>query len=98
MDVYISMGLTGVAGVVSPQQVTPGTRAWRSARVLMTREANAAVTGAITAGAQRIIVNDAHARMTNLVLDDLDPRVECSIGYPKPFGMMAGITNRFGAC
>jgi D-amino peptidase len=98
MDVYISMGLTGVAGVVSSGQVTPGTRAWRSARVLMTREANAAVTGAITAGAQRIIVNDAHARMNNLMLEDLDPRVECSIGYPKPFGMMAGITNRFGAC
>jgi D-amino peptidase len=100
MDVYISMGLEGVAGVVDPGQVDDigRSRAYRAACHLMTGEANAAVAGAMTAGAQRIIVNDAHGRMGNLDIEALDPRVECSIGYPKPFGSMAGITARFGAC
>lgn len=100
MDVYISMLLEGVAGVVAAAQVDDAAagRSYRSAKQLMTREANAAVAGAITAGAQRIIVNDGHGRMNNLDLETLDPRVECSLGYPKPFGAMAGITSRFGAC
>jgi D-amino peptidase len=100
MDVYISVGLEGVAGVVSAEQVDDrgGGRPYRNAKTLMTREANAAVAGAIAAGAQRIIVNDGHGRMNNLDLDALDARVECSLGYPKPFGAMAGITSRFGAC
>jgi D-amino peptidase len=99
MDVYISIDLEGVAGVVSREQVDPGGGgAYRRACELMTREANAAVAGAILAGAERIIVNDGHARMDNLDLEALDPRAECSLGYPKPFGMMAGITDRFGAC
>ncbi|HEY2704934.1 MAG TPA: M55 family metallopeptidase [Candidatus Dormibacteraeota bacterium] len=100
MDVYISVGLEGVAGVVDLAQVDDvgAGRAYRRACGLMTGEANAAVGGAITAGAQRIIVNDAHGRMNNLDLETLDPRVECSVGYPKPFASMAGITSRFGAC
>jgi D-amino peptidase len=100
MDVYISVLLEGVAGVVSSGQVDDATagRSYRNAKSLMTREANAAVAGAISAGAQRIIVNDGHGRMNNLDLEALDPRVECSLGYPKPFGAMAGITSRFGAC
>jgi D-amino peptidase len=100
MDVYLSVGLAGVAGVVAREQVddSGGGRPYRAARTLMTKEANAAVAGAINAGAQRIIVNDAHGRMNNLDLEALDPRVECSLGYPKPFGAMAGLTSRFGAC
>jgi D-amino peptidase len=98
MDVYLSIDLEGVAGIVSIDQVDPRGSGYRRACDLMTREANAAIAGAILAGAQRIIVNDAHARMNNLDLEALDPRAECSVGYPKPFGMMAGITGRFGAC
>ena len=100
MDVYISMGLIGVAGVVDRALVDDVSRrrSFRKATELMTREANAAVAGAIKAGAERIIVNDAHGQMGNLDFELLDPRVECSIGYPKPFGPMAGITSRFGAC
>lgn len=100
MDVYISMGMVGVAGVVDATQVDDVTRrrAYRAAAVLMTKEANAAVAGAMKAGAERIIVNDGHAHMANIDPEHLDPRVECSIGYPKPFGAMAGITSRFAAC
>jgi len=98
VDVYISIDMEGVAGVVTRDQVMPSeSSAYRRACELMTREANAAVAGAAAAGAQRIIVNDSHGRMANLDPELLDRRAECSIGYPKPFSMMAGLTNRFGA-
>jgi D-amino peptidase len=63
----------------------------------MTEEANAAVQASAAAGATRIIVNDSHARMLNLDPELLDPRAECSIGFPKPFYMMAGIGPHFDA-
>lgn len=98
MDVYISIDLEGVAGVVARAQVIPAeTYAYRQACRLMTEEANAAVRAAAEAGATRIVVNDSHARMLNLDPELLDPRAECSIGFPKPFYMMAGIGPRFDA-
>lgn len=98
MDVYISIDLEGVAGVVARAQVIPAeTHAYRQACRLMTEEANAAVRAAAEAGATRIVVNDSHARMLNLDPELLDARAECSIGFPKPFYMMAGIGPRFDA-
>ncbi len=48
----------------------------------------------------RIVINDAHASMTNLFLADLDlPRcVELISGKPKRYGMMAGLDASFDAC
>lgn len=90
--------MEGVAGVVARHQVIAGqTDAYRRSCELMTREANAAVAGSVAGGAQRIIVNDSHGRMANLEPELLDRRAECSIGYPKPYSMMAGIGAHFGA-
>lgn len=98
MDVYISIDLEGVAGVVTRDQVVPApTDAYRRSCRLMTEEANSAVAGAVAAGARRVIVNDSHAKMTNLDPELLDPRAECSVGYPKPYYMMAGIADTFAA-
>jgi len=98
MDVYISIDLEGVAGIVARHQVIPAeTHAYRQACRLMTEEANAAVRASADAGATRIVVNDSHARMLNLDPELLDPRAECSIGFPKPYYMMAGIGPRFDA-
>jgi D-amino peptidase len=98
LDVYISIDLEGVAGIVAREQVIPApTDQYRQARRLMTEEANAAVRAAAGAGAERIVVNDSHARMLNLDPELLDARAECSIGFPKPYYMMAGIGPRFTA-
>jgi D-amino peptidase len=98
VDVYISIDLEGVAGIVSREQVIPAeTSAYRQACRLMTEEANAAVRASVDAGATRIVVNDSHARMLNIDPELLDPRAECSVGFPKPFYMMAGIGPRFDA-
>jgi len=98
MDVYISVDMEGVAGVVTRSQVIPGdTDAYRRACRLMTEEANAAIAGAMSAGSRRVIVNDSHAGMTNIDPELLDARAECSAGYPKPYYMMAGIGPQFAA-
>jgi D-amino peptidase len=97
VDVYISVDMEGVAGVVTREQVVPSDGdGYRRSCHLMTQEANAAVAGAVAGGASRVVVNDSHARMTNLDPEALDPRAECSVGYPKPFSMMAGISEQFG--
>ncbi|HEY6379301.1 MAG TPA: M55 family metallopeptidase [Candidatus Dormibacteraeota bacterium] len=98
MNVYISIDMEGIAGVVSREQVVPaGGEAYRRSCRLMTLEANAAVAGALAAGAGRVVVNDSHGRMANLEPELLDPRAECSVGFPKPYSMMAGLDAQFGA-
>ncbi|WP_102225739.1 M55 family metallopeptidase [Acidimangrovimonas sediminis] len=97
MKVYICVDIEGVAGVVTPQQGSPGNPEYERARRLMTQEANAAVEGALAAGATEILVNDAHGPMTNLLPDELHPGAELIIGKPKPFNMFAGLTSGFDA-
>src|SRR5437773_2335295 len=89
--------MEGVAGIAHIRQVMRGTDDYPLARELMTEEANAAVRGSFAAGATRVVVNDSHGDMTNLLPDRVDPRAELTIGSPKvPHSMMTGIDARFG--
>lgn len=92
MDVYISIDMEGVAGVTTREQCRRGADDYAIGRRLMTGEANAAVAGAAAGGADRIVVNDAHGDMANLVPDELDRRAELILGSPKiDHSMMEGI-------
>src|SRR5438128_637034 len=66
MRVYISVDMEGIAGVVHESQTDPATPAFAAEygrfRRLMTAEANAAVEGALAAGATRVLVNEAVSR------------------------------------
>ncbi|GAB0115177.1 M55 family metallopeptidase [Acidisoma sp. C75] len=97
MKVYICVDLEGVAGVITPQQGTPGNAEYERARRLMTEEANAAIEGALAGGATSILVNDAHGPMTNLLPDLLRSEAEFISGRPKPFTMFSGLTAAFDA-
>lgn len=57
----------------------------------MTREVNAAVEGALEAGADEIIVNDSHDGMRNLIPEELHPSVRFISGSDKELGMMQGV-------
>ncbi len=92
MKLYISADIEGVAGVVAPNQVTPGNPEYERARRLMTAEVNAAIDGALAGGATAILVNDSHGPMLNLLPDELHPAAELILGRPKPNGMFAGLT------
>src|SRR5918911_5241851 len=96
VEVYVSIDMEGVAGIAHLRQVMRGTDDYPRARELMTREANAAIAGAFEAGAERVVVNDSHGDMTNLVPDLLDTRAELTIGSPKPRSMVTGIGPNFG--
>jgi D-amino peptidase len=97
VDVFISADVEGVAGIASWSQIIPGQDDYAVGRALMVGEVNAAIGGAFDAGAQRVVVNDAHARMTNLLPEEIDPRARLVLGHYKPLYMLQGIDDSFDA-
>jgi D-amino peptidase len=101
MRVYISVDMEGVAGVVHEDQTDPTeprhAGEYNRMRRLMTSEANAAIEGALDAGATRILVNDSHWLMRNLPAEDLHPAAELLSGGPKLRSMVEGIELGFDA-
>jgi len=101
VKVLISADMEGTCGVVSWVHVMPpeyvgdsepsNQSEYDRARARMTAEVNAAIEGAMAAGAEEVIVNDSHDGMRNLLPDALDPRCRFISGSDKPFGMMQGI-------
>ena len=99
MKLYISADLEGACGVVSPHQCSPhpDQDAYEWAVGQLELEVSAVVEASLEAGATEIVVNDAHCRMINLVLEQIDPRVSLLSGKPKPCAMFAGLDASFDA-
>jgi D-amino peptidase len=101
MKVLISADMEGTCGVVSwvqvmPPEVAAGREAsardeYTRTRRRMTEEINAAVEGALAAGAEEVIVNDSHDGMRNLLPEELHPAVRFITGRDKPLGMTQGV-------
>ena len=83
MRVLISADMEGVTGVTCPDDVKPGSARWEYFRAFLTGDVNAAVDGFCAAGADEVIVNEAHANKRNLLIGDLDPRAVAIIGTHK---------------
>ena len=95
-NVFISIDMEGIAGISHGQQVARGSDDYPACRTLMANEANAAIEGAFSAGAERVLVNDSHGDMRNLRPHEIDERAELLIGGPKvPQGMMQGCDGAF---
>ena len=101
MRVYVSVDMEGVAGVVHEDQTDPidprHAGEYNRMRRLMTAEANAAVEGALAAGAERVLVNDSHWLMMNLLAEELHPAAELMSGSPKARSMVEGVDDGFDA-
>ncbi len=97
MNIYISADIEGIAGVVSGAETEPLTPEWTRSRKLMMGEVNAAIEGAVAAGASEIVVNDSHWTKKNLMIEDLHPAATLLSGDIKMFSMMAGISKNFDA-
>ncbi len=99
MRIYISADMEGVSGVVHFAQTSINEEAkeYDRARQWMTAEVNAAIEGALAGGATRIVVNDAHGSMRNILLEELNPVAQLVTGSPKPLSMMQGIDEGFEA-
>jgi D-amino peptidase len=101
MRVYISVDMEGVAGVVHEDQTDPidprHAGEYNRSRRLMTAEANAAVEGALAAGAERVLVNDSHWLMMNILPEELHSAAELLSGGPKARSMVEGVELGFDA-
>jgi D-amino peptidase len=93
MRVLISADMEGATGVTWPADVEPGTEQWQRCRRMFTSDVNAAVAGFFAGGADEVIINEAHATMRNLLLEDLDQRAVMLTGRHKELSMVEGIQH-----
>jgi D-amino peptidase len=91
MKIMISADMEGATGVTWGRDVEPRGDEWHRFRTLFTADVNAVALGLLDAGVDDVLVNEAHASMRNLVLEELDERVRLLTGRHKPLGMMQGI-------
>jgi len=100
MKIVISADMEGTTGVVErihvqpPDHATPpGSSAaeYGWARLTMTREVNAAIEGAMTAGADQVIVNESHDGMRNLLPEELHKEALLINGAHKRLSMVQGV-------
>ncbi len=90
MRVYISMDAEGISGIYKLGQVMPSHKEFAWAQTMMANDINAAAEGAFRAGATQVIVNDAHNAGNNLLIDQLDERIDLISGGIRPLGMAQG--------
>lgn len=92
MKVLIAVDYEGVAGMVT----------WDSndnarMREFITADANAAVAGCFDAGADQVLITEAHASMRNLIPEEVDERARYLSGQPKPLNHVGGVDESFDA-
>ncbi|MGH9099329.1 MAG: M55 family metallopeptidase [Acidimicrobiales bacterium] len=97
MKVFVSSDMEGTAGVVDWEQVRIGGPDYRAYTELLLSEVNAAIEGAMEAGATEFLVNDSHGKMANLRPDALAGRASYLSGRLKPRYMMQGLDETFDA-
>jgi D-amino peptidase len=93
VKILISADMEGATGVTWPADVEPGTEQWQRCRRMFTSDVNAAVVGFFAGGADAVLVNEAHATMRNLLLEDLDDRAVMLTGRHKDLSMVEGIQH-----
>ena len=91
MKILIATDMEGITGVTTWDHVTPGHAEYARFRKLMTQDINAAVRGAMDAGADEVIIADGHWNGSNILVEELDSRARLNTGSPSPFSMMQGI-------
>ncbi|MCK8679528.1 MULTISPECIES: M55 family metallopeptidase [Streptomyces] len=93
MKILISADMEGATGVTWPADVLPGTPQWERCRSLFTSDVQAAALGFFDGGADAVLVNEAHWTMRNLLLEQLDERVEMITGRHKSLSMVEGVQH-----
>ena len=91
--ILISADMEGISGVINWDQTTPGHPEYERFRRIMTADVNAAIKGAFQAGAEDVLVSDAHNLANNILIEELDSRARLNSGYPSPMGMLQGVDN-----
>ncbi len=98
MNVYVSFDMEGVTGVCNWDQVNMAHADYPRYRAQLVREVRAACEGALAAGAERILVKDAHESGRNIDGGELPVQVELVSGWSgHPLNMVQEISDEFDA-
>ena len=97
MKVFISSDMEGTTGVVDWGQAVGPSPEYEYYRRLLQAEVNAAIDGALDAGATGFLVNDSHSSMQNLRPDELHGHASYLSGKHKPMYMVQGLDASFDA-
>ncbi len=98
LKVFISVDMEGVTGVVNGDDTRRSGKDYDYFRQTMTREANAAIEGALAAGATEIIVRDSHGSALNLLPEMLHRSSKLIRDWSDgPMSMMEGIDASYDA-
>lgn len=76
MKIFIMTDMEGISGVTRASQVMNDGAHYQQGRKYMTWDVNACVEGCFRAGAEKVVVQDAHCTGYNLIWEELDPRAE----------------------
>lgn len=96
--VFISVDMEGITGVVHFDEVERNKSDFMMFRKLMTAEVNAAIRGALDAGADEILVRDAHDEARNILPEELHKSARLIRGWAdSPLSMMEGIDSAYDA-
>ena len=83
--IFIVTDMEGVGGVNNAdEQLLPGQRRYEETRRLLTGEVNAAVAGALEAGASEVVIWDGHDSSRSLAIDEIHPRARLIQGSDTP--------------
>lgn len=98
LKVFISVDMEGVTGVVNADDARRTGKDYDYFRQTMTREANAAIEGALAAGATEIVVRDSHGTALNLLPEMLHRNSRLLRDWSGgPLTMMEGIDASYDA-
>lgn len=96
--IFISVDMEGITGVIHWDETDEKKQEHQYFKKLMTQETNAAIEGALEAGASEIIVRDAHNSARNLIPDMLNENSKLLREWSRgPYLMMEGIDDSFDA-
>lgn len=95
MKVFISADIEGATGITSYKQLVAGRDEFQKARLLWIEDLNNLTQGAIEAGAEVVVINEAHALMDNILAHKIHPKAEFISGYIKPLNQMQGLDETF---
>lgn len=98
IKVFISVDMEGITGVVNWDDVRRDGKDYGLFRETMTKETNAAIEGALDAGATEIVVRDSHGSARNILPEELNKHAKLIRDWSGGLkGMMDGIDESFDA-
>ncbi len=98
LKIFISVDMEGITGVVNWEEVSRDGKDYDYFRRIMTEETNAAIEGALEAGATEIVIRDSHGSARNILPEMLNRNSRLIRDWSGGFmSMMEGIDETFDA-